>query len=351
MGTSIEDVARRAGVSTATVSRALRGLPRVSHETRARVLAAAQELGYVASPSASGLASGRTKTVGVLVPHVDRWYFGHAIEGIGQVLRENGYNLLLFSLGGLHGRRHTFTESMVRKQIDALLVLSLWLSDEELLQLQRTDIPLTSVGGPVDGCAGVHIDDRAAAAAATEHLIGLGHRRIGYLQGAVEDERDFKVPGLRNEAFGNTIVQAGLEVRPEWLVPGDFTVAGGARAAARIFGLPGEQPTAFFCGSDEMALGAMFEAQRRGIRIPRDLSIIGIDDHDFSATAGLTTVAQKPMAHGRAAAAMVLAELNGSPAAVQPLLMPFELVIRDTTARPRPDVGRTWAGPGRESGN
>ena len=336
MGTSIEDVALRAGVSTATVSRALRGLPRVSHETRARVLAAAKELGYVASPSASGLASGRTKTVGVLVPYVDRWYFGHAIEGIDQVLRENGYNLLLFSLGGcLHGRRRTFTESMVRRQIDALLVLSLRLSEEELLQLQHTNIPLTSVGGPVDGCAGVHIDDMAAAAAAAEHLIGLGHRRIGYLQGAVADERDFKVPGLRTEAFRSTMVRAGLELRPEWQVRGDFTVAEGARAAARIFELPGEQPTAIFCGSDEMALGAMFEAQRRGIRIPRDLSIIGIDDHDFSATAGLTTVAQKPLAHGRAAAAMVLAELKGSPAAMQPLLMPFELVIRNTTAPPQ----------------
>ncbi|AIY02074.1 Transcriptional regulator AglR, LacI family [Arthrobacter sp. PAMC 25486] len=336
MGASIDDVALRAGVSTATVSRALRGLPRVSPETRARVLSTAQELGYVPSPSASGLATGRTKTVGVLVPYVDRWYFGHAIEGIDQVLRENGYNLLLFSLGGyLHGRKRNFTESMVRKQIDALLVLSLWLSDEELQQLQRTDIPLMSVGGPVDGCAGVHIDDIAAAAAATEHLIGLGHRRIGYLHGAADEERNFKVPGLRSVAFKDTMVRAGLELRPEWLEPGDFTVADGARAAARIFDLPGELPTALFCGSDEMALGAMFEAQRRGIRVPADLSIIGIDDHDFSATAGLTTVSQKPAEHGRAAAGMIMAELKGSPAAVQELVMPFELVIRNTTAPPR----------------
>ncbi|MBP2412953.1 DNA-binding LacI/PurR family transcriptional regulator [Arthrobacter stackebrandtii] len=335
MGAGIDDVALRAGVSTATVSRALRGLPRVSPETRARVLAAARDLGYVASPSASGLATGRTRTVGVMVPYVDRWYFGHAIEGIDQVLRENGYNLLLFSLGGYSpGRRRSFTESMVRKQIDALLVLTLWLSDEELLQLQRTDIPLMAVGGPVDGCAGVHIDDTAAAAAAVEHLIGLGHRHIGYLHGAAQDEHNFKVPGLRSVAFRNTMVRAGLELRPEWLVPGDFTIADGARAAARIFDLPGDKPTALFCGSDEMALGAMFEAQRRGIRIPQELSVVGIDDHEFSEPAGLTTVAQKPVEQGRAAAAMVLAELNGSPAAVQETIMPFELVVRSTTAPP-----------------
>lgn len=336
MGASIVDVALRAGVSTATVSRALRGLPRVNADTRARVLAAAQELGYVASPSARGLASGRTKTVGVLVPYVDRWYFGHAIEGIDQVLRESGYNLLLFSLGGyLHGRKRRFTESMVRKQIDALLVLSLWLSEEELQQLQRTEIPLMSVGGPVDGCVGVHIDDTAAASAATQYLIGLGHRSIGHLHGAAEEELKFKVPGLRSLAFKDTMEQAGLELRPEWLVSGDYTAAAGARAAARIFDLPGEQPTALFCGSDEMALGAIFEAQRRGIRVPADLSIIGIDDHDFAATAGLTTVSQKPAEHGRAAAVMIMAELKGSPAAKQGLTMPFELVIRNTTAPPQ----------------
>lgn len=330
---SIDDVAARASVSTATVSRALRGLPKVNPVTRARVLAVAKEMGYVPSPSGSRLATGRTKTVGVLVPYVDRWYFGHAIEGVDQVLRENSYNLLLFGLGGyLHGRKRSFTESMVRRHIDALLVFSLGLSDEELHQLQRTEIPLMSVGGPVDGCTGVYIDDMAAAATATEHLIGLGHTRIGYLHGGVEDERNFRVPALRTVSFEAVMQRAGLELRPEWMVAGDFTVADGVRAAARIFDLPGEQPTAIFCSSDEMALGAMFEAQRRGIRVPQDLSIIGIDDHDFSGPAGLTTVAQKPLEHGRAAAGMVLAELAGTQGAVQKRIMPFELILRNSTA-------------------
>lgn len=337
MGVSIEDVAAQAQVSTATVSRALRGLPRVSPATRARVLAAAQELGYVPSRSASGLASGLTRTVGLLVPFVDRWYFGRAVEGIDQVLRDSGYNLLLFSLGGGHGpgRKRSFTEAMVRKQIDALLVLSLGLSPEELCQLQDTGIPLLSVGGPVEGCSGVFIDDRAAARAATEYLIALGHRRIGYLQGGSDDEQSFEVPNLRTAAFVAAMSRAGLELRPEWMLPGDFTVSGGVRAAAQIYDLPGEPPTALFCGSDEMALGAMFEAQRRGIRIPEELSLIGIDDHDFSAPAGLTTVAQNPWEQGRVAATTVLAELGGVSGAVQGRIMPFELVERSSTAPPR----------------
>ncbi|WP_239437159.1 LacI family DNA-binding transcriptional regulator [Arthrobacter alpinus] len=336
MRVSIDDVAARAQVSTATVSRALRGLPKVNPATRERVLAVAQELGYVPSPSATRLATGRTKTVGVLVPFIDRWYFAHALEGIDQELREHGYNLLLFSLGGYqHGQQRRFTEQMVRKQIDALVVLCLGLTATELEELQRTQVPMISVGGPVEGCRGVHVDDSAAASAATQHLIDLGHRRIGHLRGGINDEKNFVVPALRSEAFDATMRSAGLEIRPEWNIAGDFTVGEGQSAAARLFDLPGERPTAVFCGSDEMALGLMFEARRRGIRIPEDLSVIGIDDHDFSAPAGLSTIAQEPVEHGRRAAHMLLAVLDGESGAIQEQLMPFSLVQRESTAQLR----------------
>lgn len=335
MRVSIDDVAARAEVSTATVSRALRGLPKVNPATRARVLAVAQEMGYVPSPSATRLATGRTRTVGVLVPFIDRWYFAHALEGIDQELREHGYNLLLFSLGGYrHGQQRRFTEQMVRKQIDALVVLCLGLSSAELGELKLTHVPMISVGGPVEGCHGVHIDDAAAASAATQHLIDLGHRKIGHLSGGINDEKNFVVPTLRSQAFEATLRRAGLQFRPEWNVAGDFTVGEGAAAAARLFELPGERPTAIFCGSDEMALGLMFEAKRRGIRIPEDLSVIGIDDHDFSAPAGLSTMAQQPVQHGLLAAQMLLAELDGKPGAIHEEKMPFKLIQRDSTAPP-----------------
>lgn len=336
MGVSIDDVAAHAGVSTATVSRALRGLPRVSPATRERVLAVAQDLGYVPSPSATRLATGRTKTVGVLVPFIDRWYFAHALEGIDQELREHGYNLMLFSLGGYqHGQRRRFSEPMVRKHVDALVVLCLGLSGVELEELKHAHIPLIAVGGPVVGCHGVHIDDTAAATEATQHLIDLGHRAIGQLRGGSKDEKNFIVPVLRSRAFEATMHRAGLQVRPEWNVAGNFNVLEGAAAASRLFDQPGERPTAVFCGSDEMALGLMFEARRRGIRIPADLSVVGIDDHDFSGPAGLSTIAQKPIDHGRVAAQMLLAELNGNIGASRERIMPISLVQRETTAPPR----------------
>ena len=162
-GVSIEDVAAAAGVSTATVSRAVRGLPRVSAATREKILKIAGDLGYVASSSASGLATGRTRTVGVLAPYVDRWFFFKAIEGVDRELHANGYNLSLFNLGGQSGsRERLFSKTMVYKQIDALLVLCMSLTPEEVEDLQRIDIPLVVVGGPVEACPSIGINDFAS---------------------------------------------------------------------------------------------------------------------------------------------------------------------------------------------
>ncbi|WP_422784960.1 LacI family DNA-binding transcriptional regulator [Psychromicrobium lacuslunae] len=313
----------------------MRGLPRVSPQTRARILAIATEMGYVASSAASGLATGRTRTIGVLAPYVSRWFFSRAIEGVDLVLQQNQYNLMLINLGGYGGgRERLFEHTMLRKQIDALVVLCLALLPSELEHLHLTEIPLIAVGGPVKGFHQVCIDDYQAAKLATQHLIELGHQRIAQVLGEDKNELNFEVPKLRDKAFEETLVNSGLRFRPEWEVDGEFTVAGGVSAARRLFDAPGEQPTAIFCASDEMALGVMMEAQRRGIRVPQDLSVIGIDNHEFSAAAGLTTVAQDPVEQGRLAAEMLLNELAGKADAVRSVAAPFQLVKRGSTAAP-----------------
>ncbi|WP_325050061.1 LacI family DNA-binding transcriptional regulator [Renibacterium salmoninarum] len=239
IATSIEDVAAAANVSTATVSRAIRGLPRVSPKTRERVLALASDMGYVASSAASGLATGRTRTIGVLAPYVSRWFFARAIEGVDSELHTQKYNLMLISLGGYGvSRERLFEHTMLRKQIDALVVLCLALRPSELEHLHRTEIPLIALGGPVKGFDQVCIDDYAAAQLATRHLIELGHTRIAQVLGEEEDELNFAVPKLRDRAFEDAIVAAGLALRPEWELNGDCTVAGGVHAAARLFDRP-----------------------------------------------------------------------------------------------------------------
>jgi LacI family transcriptional regulator, repressor for deo operon, udp, cdd, tsx, nupC, and nupG len=334
-GVSIEDVANAAGVSTATVSRAVRGLPRVSPATREKILEVAAALGYVASSSASGLATGRTRTIGVLAPFVSRWFFSKAIEGADRELHARQYNLSLFNLGG-HGsnRERLFSKTMVYKQIDALLVLCMALSEEELEHLQKIDIPLVVVGGHVEECAYIGIDDYAAASTAVRHLIGLGHRHIALLHGDAETDLNFDVPRIRILAFKEVMEEAGLEVRPEWDQTGDFSVRSGQAAFARLWAQPGDKPTAIFCASDEMAMGVIFEAQRLGVRVPQDLSVIGIDDHDFSGVVGLTTVGQHPDEQAELGTKMLLDELDGHVGAVRSVVAPHHLIIRRTTAPP-----------------
>lgn len=333
---SIDEVAARAGVSTATVSRALRGRSGVSPHTRDRVLAIADAMGYVASSSAAGLATGRNMAVGVLVPVVHRWFFASAIEGVDRQLRARGYDLDLYSLGGTGANRdRVFHRSMLRKRIDALVVLCMALTDDELAAVHALEQPVIVVGGPVEGCRHISIDDRAAVRDATEHLIGLGHERIVHLAGGGSFGIDFSVPRLRADGFRAAMTDAGLPVGPASTLFGDYAAGSAKTAVARALAAEeGRRPTGIVASSDEMAFGALLAAAEAGLRVPQDLSVIGVDDHEFADAFGLTTIRQDPIAAGQRAADLLLADLEGGPGAdtaVQPGPEPHQLVVRRST--------------------
>ncbi|MGG5172265.1 LacI family DNA-binding transcriptional regulator [Pseudarthrobacter sp. J1738] len=331
----IEDVARALGVSTATVSRSIRGLPGVSEKTRRRVMATVDELGYVPSSSASGLATGRTRTIGVLEPFVNRWFFAKAIEGADKQLQAHGYNLMLFNLGGQGSdRSRLFNKAMVQKQIDALLVLCMALNPEELEHMRDIDLPMVVVGGFAEHCPYIGIDDYAAASVAVNHLVDLGHQRIAFLHGQDEREFNFTVARARGQAFEDVMVRHDLEIRPEWDETGDYTMQSGWKAFERLWARPGEKPTAIFCTSDEMAMGVMFAAARAGILVPGQLSVIGMDNHEFAEALGLSTVEQRPEVQGEMATKMVLAELAGHTGSIKTVIAPHRLLARSTTAPP-----------------
>src|SRR4051794_37079084 len=180
----IHDVALKAGVSTATVSRALRGLDRVRPETRDRVLAAAAELSYVPSPHAASLKSGKTWVIGVVVPFLTRWFFANLIDGADQVLRQHGYHLLVFNVGD-HREQRTLVldQQLLAKRLDGLLVLSADLEAAEVALLRSLRLPLVTVGLDLPTYDRVGIDDVAVGDLAMSHLLELGHRRIGYIGG------------------------------------------------------------------------------------------------------------------------------------------------------------------------
>jgi DNA-binding LacI/PurR family transcriptional regulator len=313
--TGIKDVAREVSMSTATVSRALRGLPGVSEETRVRVMETARRLGYVPSPSAAGLASGRTRTVAVVVPFVTRWFFAAVVQGAEEVLRQRGYDLLLYNLAGEESaRRRVFETGLLMKRADAVLVLSLEPSADELTRLRALGRPVTIVGADVPGWATVRIDDAAAARAATEHLLGLGHRRIGYVGGETEGVLDFTAPRARARGYHEALRVAGVAADPGLEVAADFSVNGAARAAGELLERP-DRPTAVFAASDEMAIGVLRAARALGLRVPEELSVIGIDDHEMAESFDLTTVAQPVHQQGHVAAEQVLAGLGPQPPA------------------------------------
>ena len=332
--TGIKDVAREVEMSTATVSRALRGLPGVSEETRARVRETARRLGYVPSPSAAGLASGRTRTVAVIVPWVTRWFFAAVVQGAEEVLREAGYDLLLYNLAGDESARHrVFETSLLTKRADAVIVLSLKPSADELARLDRLGRPVTIVGADVPGWATVRIDDDVAAQCAVRHLVELGHREIAYVGGATEGVLDFTAPAARLAGYRTALAEAGLPHRSDLEVDGEFSVSGGMRAGVQLV-QRADRPTAIFAASDEMAMGVLRAAREHGLRVPEDLSVIGIDDHEMAEIFDLTTVSQPVHEQGRVAAQQVLAALTATHWAPEQVVLPTTLVVRGTTAPP-----------------
>jgi LacI family repressor for deo operon, udp, cdd, tsx, nupC, and nupG len=328
----IDDVARRAGVSTTTVSRALSGRGRIAQSTRDAVRAAAEELGYVVSASASSLATGRTQSIGVIVPLMDRWFFATVIDGIARRLAPHGYDVALYNLTEEPDqRRHLFDVALRRRRVDALIALSVDLDDGEIDRLLGLGLPVVGLGTPSPRLSTLRIDDTAVARTATAHLVSLGHTRIAHLGWSRPDDPGLDVPSLRRRGFEAELRACGI--RPFAFVPTDFTVEDGYRAASELLDTA-DRPTAVFAASDEIAFGALFAARERGLDVPGDLSIIGVDGHPLGAFLGLTTIAQSAHAQGERAADAVRALLENTtrpPTAA----LPFELVVRSSTAPPR----------------
>ncbi|QKV73927.1 LacI family DNA-binding transcriptional regulator [Amycolatopsis sp. Hca4] len=330
---SLKDVANVAGVSTATVSRALRGLTSVAPETRERVARAARELGYVAAFNASSFASGRTNSVGMVVPFVDRWFFSKIIVSAEQELRRYGLDIVLYSVGRDEAQRTRFFEELpMRRRVDAVVVLCLPLQPAEVAALGQLKVPVAMLGHHVDGFSSVSIDDRTAAATAVRHLVNLGHRDIALISGGTPAELGFTAPDLRRSGYLDALAEAGIHPRPEWEAAGGFTAAGGDRAMSKLLSVR-ERPTAVFAMSDEMALGALGSLRRHGLAVPGDVSLIGFDDHELAESLELTTVAQPVLDEGKLLAQLVLEQLSG-PAPSRGIVAPTHLVVRRSTAAP-----------------
>lgn len=348
---SIVDVAQLAGVSVATVSRALRGLPNVSNSTRDRVLSAAEELEYTASPLAAALVTGRTRSIGVIVADTDRWFFIEVLRGLEQALQEQGYDLVLHVLPEGERRDRFFAALPVRRRVDALVVAGLRLTAAQQAALAQLQLPIAAVAEPVNGVHGEMIDNEAAARVAVQHLLDLGHTRVAMIGGAPDSDQS-SAPAARARGYRAALNAVGLE--PALTLDGRFSFEGGAAAMTELLAGPGPRPTALFCQSDEMAFGALETLHQAGQRCPEAISIIGFDDHELAGAFGLTTVRQPIREQGAAAAHWLTSALDRTGPAVETavteVLHPVRLVLRGSTSAvpPQRGVSSTAKDPGDE---
>lgn len=338
MSATIEDVARRAAVSVATVSRALRGLPNVAPSTRARVLAAASDLQYVADPSASRLAGGRSLTIGLVVPLLGQWVYSQIFSGVEGVVTADGYDVLPFTLSGPGGVERFVDTLPFRKRVDGMVLADAPLDDAQFARVAAAGVLLVTIGSFGPGVSGLAIDNVAAARLAVGHLTGLGHRRIAIIGGVDDDPFHFSTPVDRFRGYQEGLAAADVVPDPRLVAPGNFSLEGGAEAMHRLLALE-DPPTAVFASSDEMAIGALQVSRDAGLRVPEDLSIVGVDDHDVSEYVGLTTIRQDVVGQGERAASMLLERLTGRTTEVVQEIYPTRLVVRRTTGPPPSEGG------------
>lgn len=328
---TIEDVAAHAGVSVATVSRALRDLPNVAPTTRERVVAVARELDYQPDPAAARLATGRTTTVALAVPHPISWYFAQVVAGADAVLASAGYGLLLHAVDGAESRHRVVSECVPsRRRVDGVILVELALADDEIEELASAQAAVVTIGSHTPHFDAVTIDNYGAARLAARHLIDLGHRHLALIGGGPDAGLSFRVPRERCAGFLAEVAEHLPDHPPSHQQSGGFSFDGGVEAMERLLAAP-QRPTGVFAMSDELAMGAMKAVRTAGLRCPEDISIIGIDDHDLADFAGLTTIRQPVVDHGAVAARLLLRRVAEPDAPTEVHLAETTLVVRSTT--------------------
>jgi LacI family transcriptional regulator len=328
---TLTDVASLSGVSAATVSRALARPHMVNRETLARVLSAADRLGYVPAGAARALASGRSKVIGAIVPTLDSAIFSRTLQALQGELAAAGYGLIVASNDYNPAAEAGILRALLAQAVDGLVLVGAERSPEATAIIRRAGVPvvLTWCGHPAFDA--ITVDNCRAGRLAAEHLVNLGHRAVGVVTGtlAVNDRQRQRVAGIRDalEAHGLTL--------PEWhVMEQPFTLAGGRSGCAALLSLQAP-PTAIICGIDLLAVGCLAEAHARGLRVPGDLSVVGIDNLDMAAhvSPALTTVHVPTARIGEMAALTLLERLNGCSERIAHELA-VELVVRQSTGEP-----------------
>jgi LacI family transcriptional regulator len=325
----IEDVALAAGVSTATVSRALTKPERVSQKTRDKVNAEIERLRYVPDAAGRALASGRTQTIGCVIPTLDLAIFAGSTHAMQLNLAQAGYQLLVASHNYDLALEVDLVQALQRRGVDAIVLVGAEHHAKLWGTLKNWNKPTLLTWSCDERLPSVGFDNQEIAALATRHLLALGHKKIGMISGhTLHNDRARQ----RKEGFFAQMALSGQKLRPGWVCEQDLSINGGRVGLRQLFATS-TRPSALLCGNDLLAIGALLEAQEMGLNVPQDISICGVDNHELAGEIkpGLTTVSLPTRDLGRIAAAQILQMLAGEPVP-QKSLLPFHLVERASTA-------------------
>ncbi len=333
---TIRDVAKKAGVGLGTVSRVINASPQVSEATRRRVEEVIAELHYTPNPTARRLSLGKTLTVAVITPFFTRPSFTERLRGIENSLAESDYDLNIFNVETVERRDQCMHQIPRPDRADGVIILSLSPRDEDIPYLQQAQVPIVLVDANHPSLSSLNrviVDDVAGGRTATQHLIDLGHCRIGYISDWLDNPFNFTSSRYRFLGYRQALDAAGIPFRPEYHGQGEHDWSEASLLAAQMLALP-EPPSAIFAASDTQALGVLEAARHTGLRVPADLSVIGYDDIEIAEYLGLTTIRQLLYESGQIGVELLLDTLEGLHPEPVYKVLPTELIVRGTTAPP-----------------
>ena len=337
MSVSIYDIAKKANLAPSTISRALQDHPRIGAETKMRVRALAKEMGYVPSTVAKSLSTNQTWTIGMVVATISDPFMGRVVEGVEEVAMGAGFNVFLSTSQNNRQREIAVIDVLQQRRVDGIIVVASHLFDRYRRYFDRIEVPIVMIDEqePAGVIHAVAVDDLRGARLAVEHLLGLGHRRIGYV-GVTNRPKSNR---YRLRGYEDALKAAGIAPDPRLVFTSNIEDHA-KRGEASLEPLWAAGATAVFCYNDMTAIGLLSACYNRGLSVPDNLSLIGFDDIDTAAyiIPPLTTIHQPRLELGRRAMQMILDLLAGQTPENQ--LISAELVVRQTTAGLLPDKRR-----------
>ena len=304
MSVTIYHVAERAGVGIGTVSRAINNSGSISPKTKEKVLAVVKELGYRPHASARGLARRKTNTIAVIVPFFTGYFFVELLRGIQGEVSKHQYDLILYSVDEVNKKEMFLRKVLQERKVDGLLLISLEVTNNEVWEFRRSHLPIVLVDSYHPDLDSITVENRQGAYVATQHLIRLGHSRIGMIDGHLKSSP----ARVRLEGYKNALRDHDIDYNDGYLVISDYVTGedgfnreAGYQAMKHLLHLGSDRPTAVFVSSDIQAVGAMKAVEESGLKIPDDIAIVGFDDIELAQYIGLTTMRQPMFEMGKLA--------------------------------------------------